>query len=236
MKEKNTALPKVLICCPTSDRKAYCQDEYIHRTKLIADYYDGPTEIFMADNSATKDNYARLVLEYGIRANYIQRKGRTNLEFIAESHEACRKFAISNKYDFMFHLESDILPPINVIDRLLRHQKQVVNGLYHLGKGYDSFLLIQEMEKLGDKRCTFNIDKGDLMEITGGLIEKYHFGLGCTMIHKSVFEKISLQADGRQEFHSDSLFASRLHYANIPNFADTSILCEHLNTEWTTEY
>jgi hypothetical protein len=236
MKEKDPNLPRVLICCPTSDRKAYCQDEYIFRAKKIAEYYNGVATIFMADNSATKDNYSRLILEYGIRANYIAPRGRTNLEFIAESHEACRIFAIANKFEWMLHLESDILPPLNVITRLMRHQKKVVNGMYHLGKGYDSFLLMQGMEELGDKRCTYNIDRGDLMEVTGDLVQNYHFGLGCALIHKSVFECINFQADGKQEFHSDSLFATRLFNKGIANFVDTSVLCEHLNIEWTTDY
>lgn len=222
---------RVLVGTPHNEVKNYCLDEFLSRaTNLTYKNYD----FLIADNSKTKKNVKHL-MKLGVNAVYIKPKQKANQKFIMESHEAIRIAAIKGGYDFLLHLEDDVIVPHDVIERLLVHQKQVVSAMYFIGQGEDSHLMFQEIEDKGDTlRETRNVDNGfDIMNVTGKLKQVYACGLGCTLIHKSIFEKVAFRWEDGAPVHPDSFFALDLHSLDIPQFVDTSILCEHRNTSWS---
>jgi len=224
--------PKVLICAPTNQVKDYCQFRWIEQVKFLN--YDN-YEIYLSDN--TKDNsFYNQIKSLGVEAGKVNPTLKSNPEYMAESHEQCRLKAIEIDAEYMLHWEVDLFTDDkNIIQRLMYHKKQVVGGIYHIGQGRDSYLcLIKKHHNHKDEPVsTFPMKKGsDLLFVDGNLVEVFSCGLGCTLIHKSVFKNIAFRHDIEQRFHPDSSFYEDLHYKGIKTYADTSILLKHENSRW----
>jgi len=128
------------------------------------------------------------------------------------------------------HLETDIFPPINVIERLMDARKKVVGALYFIEEGERSKLMIQKIEDWGiDHRETYNIDENDILLVSGGLEKVFSCGLGCVLIEKSVLKDVIFRYEEGSPVHPDSFFYADLDSKQIPVYVDTSIICEHKN-------
>ncbi len=222
----------VLVGTPHHEVKNYALDTYLPRvTNLTYPNYN----ILVADNSPTRKNY-KMLSKQGIECVYVKPKAKTNQQYIAESHEALRLEAIRRGVDFLLHYESDEIPPHDIIERLMVHQLPVVSAMYFIDEGHYSHLMLQEIEDRGDYiRDTRNIDGGeDILVVDGTVKRVYACGLGMTLIHKDVFTRIKFRWERGISAHPDTFFAADLNALGIPQYLDTSILCEHRNTRWAT--
>jgi hypothetical protein len=229
---------KVLVASPTADVKSYCFDRWMEHVKSLT--YDGDYDIYICDNSDSRDfmvesraKYSdlgeRFVME---RLSPIQYKSISDV--MAKSHDKCRKRVLDEGYDYLLHLETDVFPPLDVIERLLDHNTKIVGGVYHIELGEQSTLMIQAIEDFGtEHRETFNLDESDLSFIDGTVKQVFSCGLGCVLIHRSVLEKLSFRYEEGASVHPDSFFYGDLKQLNIPVFVDTSLYCEHDNKSMT---
>lgn len=222
---------RVLVITPHNIVKNYCYDEWVSRvTNLTYHNYD----ILIADNSPTNKNKKK-IQKSGIDCIWIKPKDKANQKFIAESHEALRIYALARKYDFVLHLESDVIPPHDIIERLLVHRKKVVSGMYFIGLGEDSHLMLQNFEPVGSSiiRHTINVEDGHDMQIVDGqLHEVYAVGLGNCLIHSSILKQIKFRWETGANAHPDSFFAADLKQLGIKQYLDTGCLSKHLNSSW----
>lgn len=222
---------KVLVGTPHADVKNYCLPDYIMSINLLT--YKNK-KVMVVDNSATNKN-KKLIEQLGVDAVHIKRGNKSTRQLMAESSNYLRDITLKGNYDFLLHFEGDIIPPINVIERLLSHQLQVVSATYHIGFGSNSHLMIQEKEKAGlmELRTSNVAAGGDGKYMDGKLHEVHACGLGMTLIHRSVLEKIEFRWDPNVDMHPDTFFAVDLLYAGIKQYVDTSILCKHNNSDWS---
>jgi len=220
---------RVLIGTPHSDIKNYCIEDYIARVKALTyPYYD----VLIVDNSESRKNYKRFLKE-GLKAIYIKPKKKSINNILAESHEAIRQYALLNKYDYLLHLESDLIPPPDVIERLMIHNLPIVSAMYMINFGTDSHLMSQKIEGFGELRETINVKDGsDLLMVDGTLKKSFACGLGCILIHKNILNKFEFRYEKGINLAPDSLFSLDTDGMGIPKFIDTSILCIHNNSEW----
>lgn len=227
-------MPKILICAPQHESKNYCFDVWFNNVKNLT-YPKDRVEVFLADNSKTLDNYNKLT-SIGITAIHVKESSRGLLQTLTDSHEACRLYAIKNEFDFMFHLETDIIPPLDVIERLLNNNKKVCSGTYDLFYGTQRRPMIQIDEpydrNIREYRNPDFIVEEEPLFFDGKVKQVYHAGLGCVLIHKSVFKEVEFRVDERYDMHTDTWFANDCYLLNINIYADTSIQCEHLNSTW----
>ena len=181
-------------------------------------------------------NFCNKINEYGIECGYVNPDGKGNIEYMAESHNQCREKAIEIGAEFLLHWEVDIFTHYrSIVELLLLRKKAVVSGVYHIRHGVDSHLCltVRHQKHPLELATAFNLTDGaDLMFVDGNAKQVANAGLGLSMIHKSVFEKMKFRADRYERAHPDSTFAEDLHYAKIPVFADTSLLMEHRNSKW----
>ncbi len=221
---------KVLVGTPTSDSKDYCKDEFMGRAKNLSyKKYD----IVIVDNSKDSNNYKLFSKDNRINAIYVKPKNKPIQTVIAESHEAIRQYFLRGKYDYLLHLESDVIPPQDVIERLMIHNLPIVSAMYFIDFGHNSSLMAQQMEDFGERRETVNLKDGaDLNMVDGKLHEVFGHGLGCCLIRRDVLEQISFRWEPSAIF-PDSFFAYDCDAIGFKKYIDTSTLCKHLNESWT---
>mgnify|MGYP005992432877 CR=1 FL=1 len=225
-------LPKILIAAPQHESKKYCWKEWSERVKnLTYPNYN----VFLAENSPSDDFYKE-IKSVGFKAKRVGAEYVGVLKRTTAAHEACRIHALENDYDYMLHLETDVIPPLDVIERLLYHKLKVVSAVYDIFHGKSRKAMIQLNEPLdrafGAYRTVGFVEHEEPLFFDGTLKQVYHAGIGCALIEKSVMQKIPFRCDERHVFHADTWFANDCFQRDIPIFADTSLMCKHLNTTW----
>ena len=68
--------------------------------------------------------------------------------------------------------------------------------------------------------------------INTGLREVKACGFGCTLIHKSIFNKYSFKYSSKTKLHTDMLFYWEMDIDNVKVYCDTDIIVPHFNQNW----
>lgn len=238
--------PKVLVAAPTANVKRYCFEDWLKNT-LSFKYPNYDIRLF--DNSLDEAN------EYTHRSNmfYIDNYG-TDEKFrqihslsetdkkriksvrarMAISHDDARKYALKHGYDYLLHLETDVFPEPDVIERLIMNRKKVCGALFYRDEGEFRRLMLQRrIFRSPHNIVSQNFERQDDLCFVDGTLKKVSsVGLGCVLIHRSVLKKIEFRHDPKQDVAPDSLFAHDCYSNGIQIWADTSLLCEHQNQPW----
>jgi len=119
--------PKVLVGCPASEHHAYSTEEYVTSVKHL-NY--GNYDILLVDNSPTDKFYKYLqsLQVPALRDFYTLQEVKQK---IVASRNALRQKVLEGGYDYFLSLEQDIIPPKDVIETLLKHNKPIVSGVYY---------------------------------------------------------------------------------------------------------
>ena len=226
--------PKILVGCPTCKDYDYCVEEYL-LSLFSLDYpnYD----ILIVDNSED-DEYYKKLKEYGIEVD----KGNfydSAIKRVVESRNILREYALNDKYDYFFSLEQDVIPPRNVINKLLETNKKVVSGLYFgFTNPYEfgdvkkivlmpvAYKLFNDNEKRSKEQKFRRLNEMDINPPRKTLIRMS--GLGCILISKDVLEKIKFKYEEGKKNTDDRYFSDDVYDLKIPIILDTSIRCKHL--------
>lgn len=223
--------PKVLICAPQHESKNYIFDEWSKRVNALTyPNYD----VFLADNSPNEDNLKR-INEKGIRAVLVPQSEKGLKQTIADAHNRCRKEAIEGGYEYILHLETDIIPPLDVIERLLSHNKKICAGTYDVLHGSERKAMIQTDENL-HKMIKYRVfeypENAEPLFFDGTVKKVFHAGLGCVLIHVSVLARIPFRYEAGLDYHPDTFFALDCFHSNTDIYVDTNIYCDHHNRTW----
>lgn len=226
--------PKVLLAAPQHDSKRYCWKEWLDAIKNLT--YPN-FEIFIADNSIT-DEFSKEIKQEGINIKHIKNE-KGVMHRLVDSHNACRQYALDNDFDFLFHLETDIIPPKDVIERLMNNGKMICSGCYDIWHGKLRKAMIQldedfDRSKRAYRTITF-VDEQEPLIFNGHLRRVYHAGIGCILIHKKILKQIPFRYIDKGGFSADTWFANDCYKYDIPIHLDTTILCKHLNFTWLSE-
>jgi hypothetical protein len=234
------ALPKVLVCAPTSIYKDYCFKEWIEN---VMNFTYPNFDIFLCDNSPSIDysisinkyvseRYGKLFFPYHYPLSH-----HTLVERIAFSHDMCRHILVSKDYDYMLHLETDVFPQTDIIERLLWNNKEICGAVYYTDEGANRKPVLQRIVELSDNKediVSLNFEPTEDLGFMDGEVKQVgHVGLGCVLIKKEVFANIEFRCDlNLPEYSADSFFANDCYDQNIPIFADTSLVVKHKNKKW----
>lgn len=220
--------PKVLVGCPTSFHKSYCLQEYLDGVKALT--YPN-YQLILVDNSPDSSYYDLLESKNVIvfKTPYAAETAR---ERIVLSRNMLRHYFLENDYDYFLSLEQDVIPPPDVIERLLSHKKPVVSGVYYkeyiIKKG-DTVTETIIMPLLFRKRTDdsfIQLLERDVAAST--LLPVDIAGLGCILISKDVLEKLAFRYEPDQVVFDDFWFCQDLAKEHIPLYVDTSVKCKHL--------
>lgn len=142
---------------------------------------------------------------------------------------------------YLFMLDSDVLPPPDIIERLITDDKPVIGGFYRKKEKFpvkkpDGSLTEIQRPVIYDyshydkdkKRHMYNQRIGD-----GKGIERVDgMGAGCWLIKREVIEAIGKSPYTLTESGEDLSFCRAVYKAGYEVFVDWDIACAHAGTFW----
>jgi hypothetical protein len=242
------SFPKVLVCCPTASVKNYCFEDWIENVMkfkypnfevaIFDNTNDGGENasflkrVFKEKFGYLENNVIPFHCENSLLKNMVVSDGV--MHDMCLSHNDCRDYMIKGNFDYMLHLESDVFPNSLVIENLMAHKKMVTSGLYYTDEGVFRKPMIQESFDSGfGVVLSRNFKAGeDFMIMENGLLKVPASGLGCSLIHRSVFKEIKFTFDKNYDKFPDSFFAESCARVGIDIYLDTACLASHVNEIW----
>lgn len=227
-------MKKVLVCAPQHDSKMYCWDEW----KTNVHNFTYPNyDVFLADNSSG-DEFSKKIKEEGFLVERVKNK-KGVMHRLADSHNACRSFALTGEYDYILHLETDIIPPIDIIEMLLNSGKKICSASYDIWHGKLRRAMIQldeDFDRYKNAYRTISFAEEQEPHVFNGMIRRvYHAGLGCILISRDILEKIPFRYIDKMGLSADTWFANDCYKQDIPIYLDSTIQCKHLNFNWLAD-
>ncbi len=222
---------RVLVGCPTYESYRYCIKEYLEAVKALT-YKQ--FDLLLVDNSPT-ETFANELREKGINIKHIPWNDDVAMR-IEISRNVLREEALKGKYDYFLSLEQDVIPPPDIIERLMSHQKDVVAGIYFYpakvnihdkqqNKTVTKEVLIPLVAKPHPNNkelmrpCSVDEVEGDQVFTIRGC------GLGCVLIARNVLEKIKFRFEHRDDAQN---FSNECWKEGFTMVADTSVKCIHM--------
>lgn len=222
---QETAYPKVLIGCPTSWRHQHSIKQFAARLKELS--YPNFKVLFV-DETPTGEHADYLKEQgYSVIKNYPQSKDKIGR--IVENRNVLIKKFIEGDATFLLFLDSDVIPPKDVIERLTRHNTDITAGVYAANQ------LINNKQKIAPvlRGLTEYKDYSKVIELEdikdGRFFEIFGCGFGCCLIKRAVLEKVSLRYNLHLNSSEDFIFCydARTKYG-FRSFVDTSVKCVHV--------
>jgi hypothetical protein len=162
--------------------------------------------------------------------------------------------ALETGSEWLLFLDSDVIPPVEVFGLLARHERPVVSGLYYVdGEQPHPAAWVLDGD---DRPSTLGVDQSGrlvadddgepqpLEPNENGLVTVDAIGLGCVLVHASVFEDIGKpwfrwtkgyeehpwdlrHERGHPGISEDFFFCHKLAQAGYDIHLDTSVQCAH---------
>jgi len=214
--------PKVLVGCAINEAYEYCLEPFITSVKTLT--YQNYDTLFV-ENSKT-NRFLDKLKEKSL--NVIKCDWNENArERIVQSRNMLRDYVINKNYDWFLMLDQDVIPPRDVIEKLLAHKKRVICGIYY-------GIFQNKLKPVAWYWDAFNdANNTNMFQFDHRIVQSYKlvyglFGLGCCLIHRSILGKVEFRYIKDMDSFEDTWFALDLKAKKIKIYADTSILCKHL--------
>lgn len=225
--------PRVLVATPTTSAKRYILALWL-RTLQRLTYAN--KDILIVDNSDDGGAYAQMIADLGfpvVRSRHMENP----YDQLIAARNLIREHAVANGYDYWLSLESDVIPPEDVIERLLAHGKGYVNTVQYnhliLGTKIRSFPALCRRSTVPGARYGryYELTEEELREAPLITIDRGH--LGCTLISADLLRKVVFRHDGWQA--DDHCLCDDLRELGVTLYCDTTIPIFHV-TDGTTHH
>ncbi|MBU0761046.1 MAG: glycosyltransferase [Nanoarchaeota archaeon] len=236
---------KVLVASPLFDGMKYCIKEFLNSMRALS--YDNYS-ILLVDNSRQEDFFNELKKETGVKVIKDDTNETVSKRRLISSRNKILQYAINENFDYVLMMDTDVIPPKNIISELLNCKKDIVTGLYF--NNFQSsgkikllpvawaFITPREFEEI-----TRDLNFGPLVksnldlrrhltskEAESGELFKVKYGsAGCMLLSKKVFEKVRYGLlDVTVSTSDDIYFFEKAREAGFEIYCYTKIKCEHL--------
>lgn len=222
----NGKIPRVLVAAPHYNKKDYSLKRYADRIKNL-DYPD--YDILIADNSEDPD-HLEVLDKHGLDAVWVN-TGTTARERVRDSRNAIRQAALDGNYDFIFFVDTDIIPPKNILLELLQWGKKVIGGWYYIGVPSFARPVVTrtwiDLEKQNSDRMAIYKEMAE-----NRLMKSFIGGMGVQLIHKDILKQFTFFTLPEMRWFADSFFFYALERKGIQAYTDTEMLCPHFPSDW----
>ena len=233
MSNKNK-YPKVLLATPTSDHKDYCMLDWIsHVKKLTYPNFD----VIIVDNSTDEKYYKKIQEALGDKGKVFhknRKKGQRLQDLMRDCNNKIRtEFLKNEEYKALISLESDLFPPVNFIEYLLRQRKPFVGIPYFTGQHYNSYIVEHFAEHFGNLRQIKPSLMKSFLKFDGKLAISNNTGIGCTFIDRKIMEDIKFRTEKGDTGFPDTFFHLDIYQKwGMQPYLTTDVISEHRNSDW----
>lgn len=148
--------------------------------------------------------------------------GRANILY---NYEKGREAFLQGGYDAMLVIESDIIPPVDALQKLAAVDADVAYGLYLFRRGDPPYAAnVSRWVKGKNPDQPLNFFEADWRKSWGKVIRCSGSGLGCVLIRRHVLEAITFRGG---KVHCDTYFTEDVFAAGYSMKADMSVICGH---------
>ncbi|MFH0970263.1 MAG: hypothetical protein V1776_02265 [Candidatus Diapherotrites archaeon] len=161
------------------------------------------------------------VIYSGETAHYARKR-------LVNGRNKIRELVVREKYDYFLSLEQDVVPPANVIEALLHTEKDIVGATYY-NKTPEKTLTIMAGTFENEEAKMKNIVRsmGFLELFPTRILNVAYVGLGCTLIARTVLEKVSFRYEEDKLASDDIYFCQDAREKGIETYLHTGMLCTH---------
>lgn len=242
-------LPNVLVCCPSSQDKDYCFQDY---AKQVRTFNYTNYDVLICDNSKN-EKYMSTYWRAGVDAVHIVPKGNP-VQFVCDSQNILRDIFLRGPWDYMFMLESDVFVHKDTLLQLVSIAE--TNEAHVVGIPYDVFekerrgLCYQSCNIVGAQQHfkmltpeeSFAISDGQIKDIGELKVSEdtfvYSAGTGALLISRDVLTHIPFMVDEKKHklAFSDSYFGRDVMGHGFKYMIDPTIIAEHRNKNWDKKF
>lgn len=211
--------PRILCGCCTYEGKEYILERYIDRIKnLTYENYD----ILLVDNSKT-DDYFNKIKKFNIPIIKSKWDERSKVR-LTNAQNLLRDKFLEGDYEYLFNLEQDLIPPKDIIEQLLSHDKDVIGGWYYI-TNVPRPCLSREWTLIDMK---FSPTVPLMIDMSKERLMKCFLGsFGCSLIKRKVLEEIKFKAFAGFSHHADTWFYFDCEKKGFEVWVDTDLLITH---------
>lgn len=218
-------VPRILVGCPTSYRHSHSIKQFIACLKELT-YPD--FDVLFVDETEGED-FAGYLRSNGYKVIKSSPKSEAKIGRIIENRNIIIDYCIKNNYDFLFFLDTDVIPPKDVIERLVSHDKDIAAGVYLANQVINGIpKVLPVLRGLSEyKNFSRPIEIREIKE--NKVFEVFGCGFGCCLIKRAVLENVKLRFNLHLNSSEDFIFCydARVQHG-FRTYADTSVKCSHL--------
>jgi len=228
---------KVLIATPTSRRHEYCIDEFLDRVRNLTH----PFHLYIVDTTLDKGEYFKSLKnkidpETMTVKRYLWNPEQQNaVQMLADVKAKMRKYFLLNNYSHYFDIASDFMLPPDIIERLIRHDKDCVGCVTHM---YHGDFKTPAIWKWRGKEDSGFIDMKTGLDIYNWYEVKDIHGLQRVYACAVALYKRRVMGCCQFRTHPTFIFGEDLWWFTETNdkgfewWCDFDIRIEHTNTDW----
>lgn len=222
--------PRILLGTPFSEKKRYIIFEWLEMVRQLT--YPN-LDIFLVDNSPT-DTIAHEVAALGFKVAMVEPKGKSR-HFITKSQNTIRQFFLLGNYDYLFSLECDNFPPLNVIELMLAQRMDNINVPYLLDRETGVSIGVQKFYRNipTEQKANVLTPYDSILECDGKIKEYAAPSIGCSLFSKQLMQSVKFRVDeDNPGAFSDSFFHVDSRSAGFTPYVMTGQFCDHKRISW----
>lgn len=229
-------MKSVLIGAPICEWYEYCYPEF---RRFLQSLTYPKKKTFLLDNSKGMRFYQR-VLADGFMVQKTDHLWKIR-DMVTRDHNILRQKVLDGHYDYLLILDQDVIPPTDVIERLMAHDKDVVSALYFghhdIGNGEIQVMPFAWVfsKDLGDWDHTGYLLDDEVWE-KQQLVKIAFAGMGCLLIKRQVLEKVLFRYSSEMDAWDDRWFGVDVWANGFEFYLDNTVKCQHLYLKRPFDY
>lgn len=224
--------PKVLVAMPTYEGKDYMFNQCTNAIRS----FTYPNFDWMIIDNTEKLSYYLKMKRRGFKNVYHVERGGNSRQALCNAQNLARTRMLEEGYDYLLFVESDLEPPVDVIQRLIARNVPIVGVFYLLGVGEHKrpCIFVKQFKENVLAMGTRLITPDEVPKYLNNGLQRVHgTGLGCTLIRRDIMQSHVFWHDERfSDKHSDVYFFMQMDNEGIPVYVDTNVQVTHNPSDW----
>lgn len=220
--------PRILVAAPVWEEHSYIIERYLRRIKNLSyPNYD----ILLVDNSKNIEFFKYLLAR---RIKVLKSLWSPNpLERITLARNYIINYLLEHKeYKYVFFIDTDTIIPKDGIEILLKHKKDLVGFLCHMGFKKKVPCVLKSGHIIYHGRRGLNYYTWKEIKKMKNLVKVYATSVGCLLVHRKIFEKgVRFRYTPFINVGEDLWFFSEVNAYGFQFWLDKSIRVKHYNKD-----